>query len=84
MNNLNSNTSEYDVSISETSKKKIDITKAYYALKENLKNPDSLKILNVRAKDLNDLIFKYTATNSFGGVVTEPDLFCQIHSKSKR
>lgn len=47
-----------------------EVIKAYFAVKDSLKDPDSIKVYGVRKHDF-DLIFRCTATNSFGGTVTE-------------
>ena len=40
-------------------------------IKENLKDPDSLKIINNLETQIRTGIVEYTATNSFGGRVRE-------------
>ena len=47
-----------------------EVIKAYYAIKDTLKDPESIKVYGVREHD-SDLIFRCTATNSFGGTVTD-------------
>lgn len=50
------------------------VIQAYNALKETLNNPDSLQIISVKTHDT-DIIFKYTATNSYGAIVTDYALY---------
>lgn len=47
-----------------------EVIKAYYAIKDSLKDPESIKVYGVRKHDF-DLIFRCTATNGFGGTVTD-------------
>lgn len=50
------------------------VIQAYNALKETINNPDSLQIISVKTHDT-DIIFKYTATNSYGAIVTDYALY---------
>lgn len=47
-----------------------EILSGYDELKNSLKDPDSIKILGVQLAN-GDIVYKYTATNSFGGRVTD-------------
>lgn len=46
------------------------VIKAYFAIKDTLKDPESIKVYGVREYD-SDLIFRCTATNGYGGTVTD-------------
>lgn len=52
-----------------------EILSGYQELRENLKDPDSIKIQGVQLTSDKDIVFKYTATNGFGGRVTEYSIY---------
>lgn len=50
------------------------VLRGYEAIKNNLENPDSMKVLGVKEHD-SDYVFKYTTTNMYGGTVTEYSMY---------
>lgn len=51
-----------------------EVLKGYEIIKNNLENPDSMKVLGVKEHD-SDYVFKYTTTNIYGGTVTEYSIY---------
>lgn len=50
------------------------VLRGYEAIKNNLEDPDSMKVLGVKEHD-SDYVFKYTTTNMYGGTVTEYSMY---------